>query len=56
MTIVMVSERTNSIRQADKIVVLEQGKQIGVGSHEELLEQNEVYREIHASQQVLEVN
>lgn len=56
MTIVMVSERTNSIKQADKIVVLDQGKQIGVGSHEELLEQNEVYREIHASQQVLEVN
>lgn len=56
MTIVMVSERTNSIKQADKIVVLDQGKQIGVGSHKDLLEHNEVYREIHASQQVLEVN
>ena len=56
LTIIMVSERTHSIKEADRIIVLEEGRQIGAGSHEELLSSNEVYREIHESQQVLEVN
>lgn len=56
LTIIVVSERTHSIKEADRIIVLEQGKQIGAASHEALLASNEVYREIHESQQVLEVN
>lgn len=56
LTIIMVSERTHSIKEADRIIVLDQGRQIGADSHDALLETNEIYREIHHSQQVLEVN
>ena len=49
-TIFMVSQRTSSIRHADKIIVLEDGKVIGMGTHEELLENCQVYKEIHQSQ------
>lgn len=49
-TIFMVSQRTSSIRHADKILVLEDGNAIGVGTHEELLESCDVYREIHEFQ------
>lgn len=48
--IFMVSQRTSSIRHADLILVLEDGKVIGKGTHEELLKSCEVYREIHQSQ------
>lgn len=49
-TIFMVSQRTSSIRHADKILVLEDGEVIGMGTHEELLKSCEVYAEIHYSQ------
>lgn len=49
-TIFMVSQRTSSIRHADMILVLEDGRVIGKGTHEELLESCEVYREIHEFQ------
>lgn len=50
MTVFIVSQRANSIRQADKIIVLDDGKQVGIGTHKELLESCEVYREICYSQ------
>lgn len=49
-TTFIVSQRTNSIRDADKIIVLDNGKIVGIGKHEELLENCLVYREIHNSQ------
>ena len=49
-TIFLVSQRTSSIRHADKIIVLEDGNIAGIGRHEELLENCEVYREIYDSQ------
>ncbi len=49
-TIFMVSQRTSSIRHADQILVLEDGKVIAMGRHEELLEKCQVYREIHEFQ------
>ncbi|MDE7182376.1 MAG: ABC transporter ATP-binding protein/permease, partial [Clostridia bacterium] len=49
-TVFIVSQRTSSIKHADKIIVLDGGKMIGVGTHEELLKSCEVYREIHYSQ------
>ena len=49
-TKIFVSQRTNSIAQADKIVVLDNGNVVGVGKHEELLENCKVYREIYRSQ------
>lgn len=49
-TTFLISQRTSSIRHADMILVLEDGVAVGLGTHKELLEQCEVYREIHQSQ------
>lgn len=46
----IVSQRTSSMRHADKILVLEDGHMAGLGTHEELLETCPVYQEIHYSQ------
>ena len=50
MTVVIVSQRASTIRRADKILVLDDGALAGIGTHEELLERCEVYREICLSQ------
>lgn len=50
MTVFIVSQRAASIRNADQILVLEDGRQAGLGTHEELLKTCEVYREICMSQ------
>lgn len=50
MTTFIVSQRTSSIQFADKIVVLEDGKIAGLGTHQELLDTCEVYQEIYDSQ------
>ena len=49
-TVFIVSQRTSSVRYADKILVLDNGQLVGCGTHEELLQGCEVYREIHSSQ------
>lgn len=49
-TTFIVSQRTSSVRQADKIIVLDEGRAVGIGTHEELLSSCEEYREIHFSQ------
>ena len=49
-TTFIVSQRASSIRHADKIIVLDDGKMAGIGTHEELLENCEVYQEIYYSQ------
>ena len=49
-TVFIVSQRTASIRSADCIVVLDDGKTVGIGTHEELLRSCAVYREIYESQ------
>lgn len=46
----IVAQRVTSIMQADKIIVLDGGKIVGIGTHGELLEDNEIYREIASSQ------
>lgn len=50
MTTFIVSQRTSSIQFADKIIVLEDGKIVGLGTHKYLLEHCEVYQEIYDSQ------
>lgn len=50
MTVFIVSQRAASIRQADQIVVLDDGAMVGRGTHEELLKSCEVYQEIYDSQ------
>ena len=49
-TVFIVSQRTASIRSADQIVVLDDGRAVGLGTHESLLKTCEVYREIYESQ------
>lgn len=49
-TVFIVSQRTSSVMHADKIVVLEDGEVVGIGTHEELLSSSEIYREIYNSQ------
>ncbi|MCK3882533.1 ABC transporter ATP-binding protein [Streptococcus suis] len=49
-TLIMVSQRTNSLRVADQILVLDQGRQVGLGRHEDLLRSSAIYQEIDQSQ------
>lgn len=49
-TVITVSQRTSSIAHADKIIVLDDGKIVGAGTHDELLTTCEVYKEIYDSQ------
>ena len=51
MTVLMISQRANTVKGADKIVVLDDGEIAGIGTHEDLLGSCEVYREIYLSQQ-----
>ena len=50
MTKIIIAQRISSVRHADQIVVLDDGKIRGIGTHEELLAGNEIYREIYDSQ------
>ena len=50
-SLILISQRTNSLRRADQILVLDKGKQVGLGSHEDLVATNPLYQEIHFSQQ-----
>lgn len=49
-TTFIVSQRASSIRHADKIIVLDDGEMAGIGTHDQLLESCDVYREIYFSQ------
>ena len=49
-TLFIVSQRTSSLRHADQIIVLDDGHVVGIGTHDELMQTCEVYREIHESQ------
>ena len=49
-TTFIVSQRASSVMHADKIIVLDDGKAVGIGDHESLLKDCEVYREIYLSQ------
>lgn len=49
-SLILVSQRTNSLKSADQILVLNKGHQVGLGNHDFLLSTNEIYQEIHDSQ------
>ena len=49
-TVFIVSQRASSIMHADKIIVLDDGRTVGIGTHDELIKTSEVYKEIYASQ------
>ena len=50
LTIFIVSQRASSIRSADRILLLDDGRLVGSGNHEELLAKNQIYQEIYYSQ------
>ena len=50
MTTIIIAQRIASVMDADKILVLDNGKMSGFGTHEELLKTNEIYREVYESQ------
>ena len=50
MTTLIISQRCSSIMDADRIYIIEHGEIVGVGTHKKLLKNNEVYKEIYASQ------
>lgn len=54
-SVFIVSQRASSIRQADQIIVLDDGRMAGKGTHEELLKSCQVYQEIYYSQYQKEV-
>ncbi len=49
-TVIIVAQRISTIMNAEKIVVLEEGKVVGIGTHKELMKNNETYRQIALSQ------
>lgn len=49
-TKIIIAQRVSSVRDADKIIVMDEGKICGIGTHEELLAENDAYREIYDSQ------
>lgn len=49
-TVVMISQRTTSLKNADKIIVMDEGEAVGIGTHEELIRNCDVYNEIYRSQ------
>lgn len=49
-TVLIVAQRISTILHADKIIVLDEGKICGIGTHDELIKNNEVYKQIAASQ------
>lgn len=50
-TKIIIAQRINSIQHADKIIVLDDGKIDDIGTHEELLSRNEIYKDVYTSQQ-----
>lgn len=50
MTVLMVSQRASTVKAADQIIVMDDGRMAGIGTHQQLMEQCEVYREICLSQ------
>ena len=49
-TVIIVAQRISTILNADQIIVLEEGKVVGIGTHDELIKNNETYRQIALSQ------
>jgi len=50
-TTFIIAQRISSVQDADRIIVMDDGKINGIGTHEELLRNNEIYREVYESQQ-----
>lgn len=50
-TVIIIAQRINSVKEADRIIVMNDGKIDAIGRHEDLLESNNIYKEVYQSQQ-----
>ena len=50
-TTIMIAQRITSVSEADKIIVMEEGEIVDIGTHDELLERNAIYQDLYHSQQ-----
>ena len=50
ITKIIIAQRISSVQDADKIIVLENGQINGIGTHEQLLASNEIYKDVYESQ------
>lgn len=55
-TMIVVAQRVNTVKDAEKIIVLNEGRIVGMGTHKELINENSIYQEIVASQENGEVS
>lgn len=51
VTAIIIAQRITSVMDADRIIVMDDGKIVAIGTHESLLENNDIYREVYESQQ-----
>ena len=51
ITTIIIAQRITSVMDADRIIVMDDGKIVAIGTHESLLETNDIYREVYESQQ-----
>ena len=49
-TKIIIAQRVSSVQQADRIIVMNEGEIHGIGTHEELLQTDDIYREVYESQ------
>ena len=49
--VLIIAQRVSTIQHANQIIVLDEGRMDGIGTHEELLKNNAIYREVYESQQ-----
>jgi ATP-binding cassette subfamily B protein len=54
-TTIIIAHRLSTVREADKIVVLDQGKIVEIGNHTELLRRDGIYRRLHSLQETGEL-
>ena len=50
-TKIIIAQRVSSVMDADKIIVLDNGRISGIGTHDELVQTNEIYKDVYESQQ-----